>query len=119
MNTTTTSTDRGTWRQLFEKLTGARTQQPVTIDILNEEIGDQTETHRMPLQSLDYDDRNNVIVITVGSRRGRGFLRHLIHDPIEVDLVDRPDHSLAMRIVDEGGTETLVTFDPRLDGSSD
>lgn len=116
---TTTSTDPKTWRQLFEQLTGARTQQPVTIEILDEESGDQTETHRMPLQSLDYDDRSNVIVIAVGSRRGRGFLRHLIHDPIEVDLLDRPDHSLVMRIVDEAGTETLVTFDPRRDASSD
>ena len=113
MNQTTTP-DRGGWQPLFEQISKGRHAQNLTIDVLDEDFGDQTEVNGMPFESIDFDGRSDVIVVAVAGREPHApvVLRHVIHEPQVVDLLDRSDASLVMRVVDGAGVETLLTFQP-------
>ena len=113
MNQTVTR-DRTAWQPLFEVISIGRHNQLLTIDVLDDDFGDQTEAEAMPFESLDFDSRSDVIVVAVAGREPDApvVLRHLIHGPQTVDVLDRPDASLVMRIVDASGVENLLTFQP-------
>jgi hypothetical protein len=110
----TLTRDRTGWQQLFEEISMGRRGQLLRIDVLDEDFGDQTEADAMPFESLDFDTRGDVIVVAVAGRRPGApvVLRHLIHAPERVDLLDRPDASLVIHVVDSNGVETLLTFQP-------
>ncbi|MCW2615007.1 MAG: hypothetical protein JWN08_2001 [Frankiales bacterium] len=51
MSDTTLTPDRSTWQALFDDLAAGRDSQPVTIEVLDMDFGDQTEAGRMPFRS--------------------------------------------------------------------
>ena len=110
----TLTNDRSTWAGLFETINTERRAQLLTIDVLDGDFGDQLEASGMPFDSLEFDSRSDVIVVAVAGREPGApvVLRHLIHGPQTVDLLDRPHSPLVMRIVDTDGIENLLTFQP-------
>jgi hypothetical protein len=110
----TLTNDRSTWQALLEEITLGRRGQPVTIEIMDEDLGDQTPVHRLPLDSIGYDTHDDVIVVGLsGLAPGEGVvLRHLITAPRSVDLLEQPHDSLVLRVVDGAEVQTLIVFTP-------
>lgn len=110
----TLTRDRGTWQSLFEELSVGRHGQLTTIEILDEEIGDQTATEGLPFASASYDERGDVIIIAVDGRApGEDVtLRHFIHGPVSMDLLEQADDRLVLRVVDAESVQTLIVLEP-------
>ena len=110
----TLTNDRSTWQSLLEEITLGRRGQPVTLEVLDEQLGDQTPAHRLPLDSIGYDPRNDVIVIGLSGlfAGDEVVLRHLVKAPRSLDLLEQPHNSLVLQIVDEAEVQTLIAFGP-------
>jgi hypothetical protein len=106
--------DHSTWQSLLEEITVGRRGQPTTLEIMSEELGDQTPAHRLPLDSIGYDSQDDVVVLAL---RGLApsdevVLRHLIRSPRSLDLLEQPHDTLVLRVVDGAGSQTLIVFTP-------
>ncbi len=110
----TLTRDRSTWQSLFEELSVGRHGQLVTIEVLDEELGDQTTTAGLPFESASYDARGDIIIIALDGRApGEDVtLRHFIHGPVTMDLLEQPDDRLVLRVVDAAGVQTLIVLEP-------
>ena len=87
----------------------------VTIEVLDESIGDQLEAVRLPWHALVYDTRNEVLELSVGGsdRRIPIVLRHSIRKPTGVWLEEEGGRAMALMIEAEEGPKTLVRFHDR------
>lgn len=110
----TLTRDRSGWQAQFDELTLGRQGQAVTIEVLDEELGDQTEASGLPLAAIGYDPRGDVVVVSLKGRAdGSGVvLRHLVHGPRSVDVLEREGGALVLRLVDAAGVETLLHVTP-------
>ncbi len=106
--------DRGTWQSLFEEMSVGRHGQRTTIEVLDQELGDQIAAQGLPFESASYDARGDVIVISLdGCKPGDDVtLRHFIHGPVELDLREQPDDRLVLRVVDAESVQTLIVLEP-------
>lgn len=112
--TETLTRDRSTWRALLEEITLGRRGEPVTLEVLDDGFGDQVEARDLPLDSLDFDERANMLVVALDGRTaGTGVvLRHLVERPQRLDVLEQPHGSLVLRIVAGSGAQTLVICRP-------
>jgi hypothetical protein len=83
----------------------------VTIEVLDPEGGDNPMVERLPFDSIIYDPKADVIVVSVGGNSPRYpvVLRHLVHHPQEV-LFDLIPQGAALKITDTGGTTTVMSL---------
>jgi hypothetical protein len=107
--------NRNAWRGQLDGLTADHEGQDVTIEVVDQEYGDQHEAERLPFRYASYDPKDDVVIVAVGGRSERYpvVLRHMISHPAEVDATQ--DVPVALRVVDDDGTITLVSFES--DGS--
>lgn len=112
--TETLTRDRSTWRALLEEITRGRRGEPVTLEVLDDGFGDQVEARDLPLESLDFDERADMVIVALDGRAaGCGVvLRHLVPDPRQLDVLEQPHGSLVLRIVAGNGAQTLVRCRP-------
>jgi hypothetical protein len=63
---------------------------------------------------VSFDERGDVIIIALGgvSSRWPVVLRHLVHRPRRVDVLEHAEGGLALRFVDADDAATLLTFSP-------
>jgi hypothetical protein len=74
--------------------------------VLDPTYGDNSEVERLPFNYANYDHEDDVVTIgVVGNSIRYPVLRHLIVHPTEVDVAEQ-----AVRIVDQDGTSTLMSF---------
>jgi hypothetical protein len=104
--------NRSDWKNAFDQLTADHEGQHVTIELLDPSVGYQHEAERLPFAYINFDPKDDVIVVAVGgkSRRYPVVLRHMMWHPTEVDLAVDGVPEPAVRIVEPDGTTTLVTF---------
>ena len=108
------------WTIRLAELTRRHYNDPVTIEVLGLEIGDQIEARRVPLKglSLDVKDRpHGAVSILIEDMHG-AHTERMVHQPVNVQLktsADGSDEVLAVESAD--GTTTLVRFEEAwLDG---
>lgn len=84
----------------------------VTIEVLNEEIGDQIQVERLPWQALIYDEKEKVLELSVGARgqKVEVVFRHEIHNPIRFWVEKEAGVVKSMNIEHQDGTKTIVQF---------
>jgi Family of unknown function (DUF5335) len=116
MSTTTRELDRQSWAGYLDSLTESSEGLLVSIELMSEEIGDQSDVERMPLQAISYDPRDDVLEVAVGGRGVRYpiVLRHFISNPttISVEEDGAPSPS-AILVTDPSGVRTLIRlFEP-------
>jgi hypothetical protein len=101
------STDRREWAAELDRLTDDHEGDQVVIEVLDQEFGDNEEAERVPFVYANYDPKDDVVIIAVGGRSGRYpvALRHIVENPVEVDVTDE-----AIRVISEDGSTTIVTF---------
>ncbi|HUP16372.1 MAG TPA: DUF5335 family protein [Acidimicrobiia bacterium] len=84
----------------------------VTIEVLDESLGDQLEADRLPWHAFVYDVRNNVIELSVGGRDRRVpvVFRHLVQRPTGIWLEQEQGLPVALMIEAEDSPRTIVRF---------
>jgi hypothetical protein len=116
MSTTTQKLAAEEWVEYFDSIASSTDGQLVTIEVMSEELGVQTDVERLPLQAIGYDPKDNVLEVAVGGRSTRYpvVLRHFISNPqaISVEDVGRAAPS-AILVTEASGTRTLIRlFEP-------
>ena len=102
------------WAGCLEDLTRRHYNDPVTVEVMGLDIGDQIEVQHAPLKglSLDVKDRpQGAVSILVENLKGEHTER-MIHAPVNVLLkkaANGADEVLAIESAD--GTTTLVKFE--------
>src|SRR4030088_2000232 len=110
----TTTLDRDQWQSALDQLTADHDGEQVTIEVLDPSVGYQHEADRMPFVYINYDPKDDVVIVAVGGRPARYpvVLRHMIYPPSEVDIAVDDVPGPAVRVVEPDGTTTLVVFYP-------
>ncbi|MGA2453149.1 MAG: DUF5335 family protein [Solirubrobacteraceae bacterium] len=111
MNVTTQELAAERWAEYFDSIAPSVEGLLVTIEVMSEELGDQTDVERLPLQTIGYDHKDNVLEVGVGGRTPRFpvVLRHFISSPqtIAVEESGQPAPS-AILVTDASGDRTLI-----------
>lgn len=103
---------RDEWQAALDELTAAHEHTEVTVEIIGRPLGDQIEAEKLPLVYIEYDYKDDVVIVAVASRDGEDpVLRHMINHPRNI-YVHPPDpkEAQALDVVAEDGTQTLVTL---------
>lgn len=107
---------RGAWQEALELLTKEHEGHEVTIEVVDEELGDQEEATRLPLNAIEYDRKDDVVVVAVGGHSARFpvVFRHIINHPQTIWVhPPGPAPTQAVWIVDANGVETVIRLHPR------
>ena len=116
MSTATEELAAERWVEYFDSIAPRIEGRLVTIEIMSDELGDQTDVERMPLQTIGYDHKDNMLEVSVGGRGQRYpvVLRHFISAPQTIS-VEGSDllTPRAILVTDASGAQTLIRlFEP-------
>jgi hypothetical protein len=116
MSTTTVELDTERWTEYFDALAANLEGSTVTIEIMSDELGDQLDVERLPLQAIGYDSRDAKLELSLGGRDRRYpvVLWHFIDNPQTITVEQTgaltPE---AILVIDASGTRTLIRlFEP-------
>ena len=103
---------RSQWQARLEELTKQHEGHEVAIELLDKEFGDEFEVEMLPLASLEFDPKDDVVIVAVGGRDGRypAVLRHMVDHPQRIVADTYGEGRLALDIVDGDGDHTIVTI---------
>jgi hypothetical protein len=105
------------WAEYFDALARRSGGLLVTIEVMSEELGDQTDVERLPLQAIGYDRKDDVLEVSVGGRSPRYpvVLRHFISSPQTISVEEDSGRAGpgAILVTDATGVRTLIRlFEP-------
>ena len=108
----TATLNRSEWKSALDQLTADNEGRYVTIELLDPVAGHQHEVERLPFSYINYDPKDDVIVIAVcgNSPQYPVVLRHMVWHPTEMDIAVEEVPEPAVRIVEPDDTTTLVIF---------
>jgi hypothetical protein len=112
MTTQTRVVPKQQWHDFLEQLTKDHEQDRVTIEVVGEELGDQLEGTALPLDNIEYDRKDHVVVVAVGDDSGGSpvVLRHFVRNPERVYFEPVLGHGLwALDVISRDGSQTIVT----------
>ncbi len=116
MSTTTQELGAEKWMEYFDSITPSTDGLLVTIEVMSEQLGDQVEVERLPLQAISYDPKDNMLEVSVGGRGVRYpvLLRHFISSPQTISVEESdPLSPRAILVTDASGARTLIRlFEP-------
>ena len=116
MSTTTRELERASWPAYFDSIASSIEGMLVTVELMGEQLGDQTDIERLPVQAISYDPRDDVLEVAVGGRGTRYpvVLRHFISNPTAISVEESPEgRPSAILVTDPGGVRTLIRlFEP-------
>jgi hypothetical protein len=107
---------RTSWHGFLNSVTAEHQGADVTIEVLSLDFGDQQEAEHLPLFAIEYDHRDDVVVVSVGGREGRYpvVLRHIIRRPRRITVdPSLPTAALALDVIDADGGQTILTIHQR------
>ena len=104
------------WTEYFDAFARRSDGLLVTIEVMSQELGDQTDVERLPLQAIGYDPKDDVLEISVGGRSTRYpvVLRHFISSPQTISVEESsPPSPAAILVTDASDVRTLIRlFEP-------
>ena len=116
MSTSTQELAPEAWVEYFDSVAPNLEGTLVTIEVMSDELGDQLDVEQLPLQTIGYDAKDNMLEVAVGGRGPRYpvLLRHFISSPQTISIEEsdalRP---MAILVTDAGGVRTLIRlFEP-------
>ena len=116
MNTTTHELGAESWMEYFDSIAPSIESLLVTIEVMSEALGDQLDVERLPLQTIGYDPKDNILEVAVGGRGVRYpvLLRHFISSPQTISVEESgPLNPTAILVTDASGVRTLIRlFEP-------
>src|SRR5262252_4805778 len=118
MSTTTRELERASWAAYFDSIAPSVEGMLVTVELMGEQLGDQTDVERLPVQAISYDPRDDVLEVAVGGRGTRYpvVLRHFISNPTAISVEESPEGTpSAILVTDPSGVRTLIRlFEPEM-----
>jgi Family of unknown function (DUF5335) len=111
MSSTTQELAAEKWVEYFDSIAPGTDGLLVTIEVMSEELGDQVDVERLPLQAMNYDPKDNMLEISVGGRSTRYpvVLRHFISSPQTISIEESgPLSPRAILVTDADGVRTLI-----------
>ncbi len=113
---TTHDMPRESWRSFLDELTAVLGGGHATIEVADPAAGDQVEAIALPFAYLEYDPRDDDVIVAVG-RRDSGLpvvFRHVVHHPDRI-AADADDPALVRRVAvhDRYGGVTVVHLAPK------
>ncbi len=111
MNVTTRALGAERWAQYFDSIAPGIEGLLVTIEVMDEQLGDQIDVERLPVQTIGYDHKDNVLEVAVGGRTPRYpvVLRHFISAPQTIELEESGEATpSSILVTDAGGDRTLI-----------
>ena len=116
MTVTTEELKAEKWVEYFDSIARRIDGHLVTIEVMSEELGDQTDIERLPVQAIGYDPKDNMLEVSVGGRGVRYpvVLRHFISDPQTISIEESGQLApKAILVTDASGVRTLIRlFEP-------
>lgn len=105
---------RQEWPGFLDLISREEEGQPVTVEIVTAELGSQMQAAQVPLSYINYDDKDDVVVVALQGRDGDPGLEHLVQNPWKI-IFDPPTPDAVRTIDIEGGdgAHTLVTLHNR------
>jgi hypothetical protein len=103
---------RQEWKGFLDIVSRETEGQPVTIEVVTAETGSQVEADGLPLSYISYDDKDDVVIVSVREPDSSDpVLDHIVQSPWKI-LFDPPSPGSVRSIDIEGadGAHTLVTF---------
>lgn len=87
----------------------------VTVEVMSTDLGDQVEAQRLAWHGLIYDDKHDILEISVGGLDGHtpSMLRHEIHHPTQIWAEEIDGRVKAVSIMSDEGSQTIVVFHDR------
>lgn len=113
MSATTRELGAEQWVEYFDSIGPSTDGLLVTIELMSEQLGDQIDVERLPLQAITYDPKDNTLDISVGGRSVRYpvVLRHFISGPQTISIEQSgPLSPNAILVTDESGVRTLISL---------
>jgi hypothetical protein len=112
--TETMAIDKSEWQKQLDDVTERHDGEMVTIEVLDTEWGDAHEAEQLPFGYVNYDPKDDVVVVGVGGRSAQWpvVLRHMVWHPTKLEMAQF-DSSTALQVTEPDGTVTLVTISPR------
>jgi hypothetical protein len=113
-----TELPRDQWPDFFNDLSRDFAGWDVTLEVLGQDGSEDlhaVEAERLPLAYMEYDHKDDVVIIAVGGQDARfPVLRHLIDKPQQVyaDVLS-PAMPWAVLVVAQDGGRTLATVHER------
>ena len=103
---------KDSWQATLDRVTNQHAEDDATIEIVGRDVGDQFDAMQLPFAYIEYDDKDDVVIVAVGGRENRlsVVLRHIINRPTRVALQHEDKSANAVGVVDADGTQTIVTF---------
>jgi hypothetical protein len=104
------------WHDSLELLSKENEGTDATIEVVSADFGDQEEAARIPLAYVEYDHKDDVVIVGVGGLTARYpvVLRHIIEHPRRIAVTSSvPNALLALDIEAADGSKTLVTLHRR------
>ena len=117
MSTTTRELERASWPAYFDSIASSIEGMLVTVELMGEQLGDQTDIVRLPVQAISYDPRDDVLEVAVGGRGTRYpvVLRHFISSPTAISVEELEGRPSAILVTDPDGVRTLIRlFEPEM-----
>jgi uncharacterized protein DUF5335 len=111
MSTTTRELGAEKWVEYFDSIAPGSEGLLVTIEVMSEQLGDQLDVERLPLQAINYDSKDDVLEVAVGGHGVRYpvLLRHFISSPQSVSVEESsPLSPTAILVTDASGVRTLI-----------
>jgi len=112
MTTQTRVVPKQEWHDFLEQLTKDHERDRVTIEVVGEEFGDQFEGTALPLDNIEYDHKDDVMVVAVADRSGDSpvVLRHFVRNPEKMFFEPELGHGVwALDLISRDGSQTIVT----------
>jgi hypothetical protein len=108
--------ERSEWQKQLDALTHEHEGGLVTIEVLDSEWGDAHEAEQLPFNYINYDPKDDAVIVAVGGRSARWpvVLRHMVWHPTDLSVADVGD-ATAVHVKETDGTVTLVTILPKRD----
>ena len=103
---------RPQWQARLAELTQQHQGHGVAIALLDQEFGDEAEVEMLPLAFLEFDPRDDVVIVGVGGRDDRYpiVLRHIVEHPQSIAADSVGEGRVALDIVDGDGNHTIVSI---------
>ena len=99
------------WGEFADLFSQKNMKRLVSIEIVNQTMGDEPLVERLPLITLDFDPSADQAFLITVAEEGRTFT-HVVDAPEEVDLrVDESGKTLALSIQKKGKDQMIMRFE--------
>ncbi len=100
--------EKNQWQPMFDHISKAQKMQRITIEVMRDDLGAQTEAERVELDGLSYDPKGKAISIQVTD------LEHMILDPDKIEIAHAGTDIFCIDITGRDQTHHLISFLPPL-----